>query len=215
MPPLLQDRDYTVVVARTATLKPSSPPGFEDRWNAAHDAILTLASKCEELDPDGITVYISSKDSEPPFKRYRQVTSDQLLRVFDANYPPTTLNLLDGLQAALDDYFDRKTAGKTKPNGEIIVVLIDGEPADRMAVAHAIVTATHKLDQPQELGIGFAQVGEDVITTGFLTALDENLRSTAGAKFDIVKTKVLETIEPTALTEFLSDIFSDSGLDGG
>ena len=205
--PLLQDRDYTVVVAKTATLTPSSPPGFEDRWNTAHEAILTLVGKCEELDPDGITVYISSKNSEPPFKRYRQVTSDQLHRVFDANFPPAALNLLDGLQAALDDYFDRKTAGKTKPNGEIIVVLIDGEPADRMAVAHAIVAATHKLDHPQELGIGFAQVGEDMIATGFLAALDENLRSMAGAKFDIVKTGVLEAIEPAALTTFLSSIF--------
>ena len=207
--PLLQNRDYTVVVAKTATSTPSSPPGFENRWTAAHDAILSLAAKCEELDPDGITVYVSCKDSVPAFRRYRQVTSAQLTQVFDTNYPPMALNLLDGLQAALDDYFDRKAAEKTKPNGEIIVVLIDGEPVDRMAVAHAIVAATHRLEQPQELGIGFAQVGEDAITTGFLTALDENLRSTAGAKFDIVKTGALETIEPTALTAFLSDIFDN------
>lgn len=204
---LLENRDYTVIVAKTAISGPSSPPGFETRWDTAHDAILALARKCEELDPDGITVYISSKHLLPPFKRYRQVTSNQLPQVFDANYPPTALNLLDGLQSALDDYFDRKAAGKTKPNGEIIIVLIDGEPVDRMAVAHAIVEATHKLDQPQELGIGFAQVGEDIIAKGFLAALDENLRSTAGAKFDIVKTKVLETIEPLTLTEFLLDIF--------
>ena len=193
-------------MAKTAMTGPSSPPGFETRWDTAHDAILALAGKCEELDPDGITVYISSKNLLPPFKCYRQVTPEQLPQVFDTNYPPTTLNLLDGLQAALDEYFDRRAAGKTKPNGEIIIVLIDGEPVDRMAVAHAIVEATHKLDRPQELGIGFAQVGEDIIAKGFLVALDENLRSTAGAKFDIVKTKVLETIEPTTLTEFLLDI---------
>ncbi|HEY9906057.1 MAG TPA: hypothetical protein V6D18_00455 [Thermosynechococcaceae cyanobacterium] len=203
---VLKDRDYTVIVAKTAVSAFRSPPGFEDRWNEARSAILALARQCEAFDPDGITVYVSSSDLTPPFKHYGQVTSDHLSQVFDENYPPQALNLLDGLKTALDSYFDRKAAGQTKRNGEIIIVLIDGEPADRMAVAHAIVEATHKLDQPQELGIGFAQVGEDIIARGFLAALDENLRSTAGAKFDIVKTRVLETIEPETLTAFLLEI---------
>ncbi len=204
--PLLENRDYTVIVAKTAPSVAVTPPGFSDRWNAAHDAILGLARKCEEFDPDGINIYMSSKDQPTGFRQYRQVKSSELASVFRDNYPPESLNLLDGLRTALTDYFTRKANGQTKPNGEIMIVLIDGEPSDRMAIVHTIVEATQKMEQDQELGIGFAQIGEDLIAKGFLTALDDDLKSKAGAKFDIVKTVALKEIQPTALSNFLRDI---------
>lgn len=204
--PLLENRDYTVIVAKTAPSVVPTPPGFDDRWKSAHEAVLALAKKCEEYDPDGITIYISSHHSSEAFKQYRQVTPDKLETIFDENYPPETLNLLDGLHTALDEYFARKQAGRAKPNGAIIIVLIDGEPKDRMAIAKTIVAATEKISHPQELGIGFAQIGDDIIARGFLTSLDHDLRSTAGAKFDIVKTRVLDEIGTNCLTEFLMDV---------
>ncbi|MGA7934449.1 MAG: hypothetical protein WCA35_12955 [Kovacikia sp.] len=208
--PLLENRDYTIIVAKTSPSVGLTPPGFKDCWEAAHTAIIALTERCESLDPDGITVYIYSKEYPAgPFKQYKQVTSDQLGQIFGENYPPNALNLLDGLRTALDDYFARKAAGKTKPNGEIIVVLIDGEPSDRMAIVKTIVDATHQMDTDLELGIGFAQIGDDIIARGFLTALDEDLRSSAGAKFDIVNTRVLEKIETCCLTDFLLDIIQD------
>lgn len=205
--PLLENRDYTVIVAKTAPSVTLTPPGFDDRWKSAHTAILALAKACEEHDPDGITIYMSSSDSASgAFRQYRQVTPDKLETIFDENYPPQTLNLLEGLHTALDDYFARRLAGQAKPNGATIIVLIDGEPQDRMAIAKTLVEATENMTHPQELGIGFAQVGDDIIARGFLTALDHDLRSTAGAKFDIVKTRVLDEIGPNCLTEFLMDV---------
>lgn len=205
--PLLENRDYTVIVAKTAPSVTLTPPGFDDRWKLAHKAVVALAKACEEHDPDGITIYMSSTDSAPgAFKQYRQVTPDKLETIFDENYPPHGLNLLEGLHTALDDYFARKLAGRAKPNGAIVIVLIDGEPQDRMAIVKTIVDASAKLEHPQELGIGFAQVGDDIIARGFLAALDHDLRSTAGAKFDIVKTRVLDEIGTHCLTEFLMDV---------
>ncbi len=207
---LLENRDYTVIIAKTAPSVAMTPPGFADRWQAAHNAIVALAKTCEAYDPDGINIYISSQNHpEGAFKPYTQVKSGQIGEIFGENYPPESLNLLDGLQSALDDYFTRKDKNQTKPNGEIIIVLIDGEPSDRMAIVKAIVEAAGKLERDQELGIGFAQIGDDIIARGFLEALDENLRSTAGAKFDIVNTRVLEEIQPGCLTDFLSDIIHD------
>jgi hypothetical protein len=204
---LLENRDYTVIVAKTLPTLGHNPPGYEQRWIDAHDAIVSLAQKCEELDPDGITIYISSKDyPQGCFRRYDKVTPSQLTAVFDDNYPPEVLDLLSGLQIALDDFLFRKAAQQTKPNGEIIVVLIDGEPCDRLAIIKTIVDAAAKLDSDNELGIGFAQIGDDVIARGFLNALDADLRSTAGAKFDIVHTRILEDIKPECLTNFLMDI---------
>jgi len=213
---LLQNRDYTLIVAKTAASITTMPPGYENRWAAARAAIVALAQACEELDPDGITVYISSRDhSEGTFKRYEQVSPAQIEQIFQENYPPENLSLLDGLQCALDDYFTRKTAKLAKQNGAIIIVLIDGEPLDRMKIAKAIAHAANKLDSDNELGIGFAHIGDDLIARGFLSALDDNLRfrkadssqeSHIGAKFDIVHTKVFQEIDPACLTDFLVDI---------
>lgn len=204
---ILKDRDYTVIIAKTAGSLVTAPPHFEQRWTDARAAIVALAQTCEQLDPDGITIYISSKHSTAgAFEQHKQVTPTQVETIFEQNYPPETLSLLDGLKLALDDYFTRKAAQQTKPNGAIIIVLVDGEPSDRASVVKAIVQATEQIDVDEELGIGFVQVGDDLIARGFLNALDQDLRSQAGAKFDIVHTRVLDAIAPTALTDFLTDI---------
>ncbi|MBL1174210.1 hypothetical protein [Pantanalinema sp. GBBB05] len=206
----LDNRDYTVLVAKTAPSTAYASPKFHQSWSDAHRAIVTLVQKCETFDPDGITIYISSKDHAAGlFRQYRHVTSNVIEEIFNENYPPETLNLLDGLSIALTDYFTRKQAGQTKPNGEMIVVLIDGEPQDRMEIVKTIVEAAEQLDSDHELGIGFVQVGNDLIARGFLNSLDDDLRSRAGAKFDIVHTQTLDNIQADCLTEFLKDIIRD------
>jgi hypothetical protein len=207
---LLKDRDYVVIMAKTAPSVGELPPGYEQRWTHAHDAIIALAQTCQTFDPDGITIYISSKNyPQGCFRRYDQVTANQLTSIFDDNYPPEALDLLSGLQVALDDYLTRKAAQQTKPNGEMIVVLIDGEPRDRLSIVKTIVDTTAQLDADNELRIGFAQIGDDVIARGFLNALDTDLRSKANAKFDIVHTRVLDDIKPECLTQFLVDIIRE------
>lgn len=206
---LLKNRDYTVIVAKTATNNPQALPGFEHRWSSAEAAIMTLVEKCQEFDPDGVTIYISSQEQAPiPFKKYEQVTAGKLGAIFQENYPPEILNLLEVLKIALDDFLNRKASGQMKQNGEIILVVVDGEPGDRMALVRAIVQATQQIERDEELGIGFVQIGNNLLAKGFLQALDENLHS-AGAKFDVVHTKELEDIPPTCLTEFLLDIIRD------
>lgn len=201
---LLRDRDYTVIIAKTASERSINPPRFAERWITAESAVMTLIQKCQDFDPDGITIYISCRSPEETcmFKKYEQVKTAELSQVIQAGYPPEKVDLQIVLQTALDSYFDRRSAQRTKPNGELILVLLDGEPSDRMAVAKLIKTTTHQLNSDQELRINFVQIGDDGIAHGFLSALDENLQS-VGAKFDIVSTKLLEEIQPTSLTEFL------------
>ncbi|MFM6498686.1 MAG: hypothetical protein ACKPHF_17585, partial [Dolichospermum sp.] len=94
-----------------------------------------LASKCEQLDPDGITIYLFSGK----FKRYENVTSAKVSQIFKENDPSGTTDLAGVLQDALNNYFQRKAAGQTKPNGETILVITDGEPDDRKAVFEVII----------------------------------------------------------------------------
>lgn len=207
---LLYNRDYTLIIAKTSDEQTHKPPGFAQRWTAAQDAVLTLAQACEAHDPDGISLYVSCRSPQEcsEFKKYDRITSAQLPQVLEENYPPHQINLRQVLRAALADYFDRKTAGTTKANGEIILVLLDGEPNDRMAVARDIKDATHRIDTDEELGIGFVQIGEDFLAQGFLTALDDYLKE-MGAKYDIVNTRLLNTIESHSLTEFLLSTLYD------
>lgn len=207
---ILKNRDYTIIIAKTSIDDGNKPPNFAERWAAAQTSILALAQTCEAHDPDGVTLYVSCDSSEEDcqFKKYEHVTSTKLTQVIQEHYPPHQINLQRVLQTALDDYFVRKERGVTKANGEIMLVLLDGEPRDRMALAKVIKEATHKLEVDEELGIGFVQIGEDLLAKGFLTALDDHLKS-VGAKFDIVNTKLLDSIEPDSLTEFLLSTLYD------
>ncbi|MEO1403988.1 MAG: hypothetical protein AAFV72_22435 [Cyanobacteria bacterium J06635_1] len=207
---LLKGRDYTIIFGKTIAEPLRKPPGFEERWQQAQQAISQLAKQCEALDPDGITLYVASDQADQTlaFRKYTHVTSFKLQALIAANYPPTSLYLKPVLQDALDGYFARKAVGQTKPNGEIILVLLDGEPCDRANIAKLIMQASHQLDRDEELGIGFVQIGDDFIARGFLTALDDNLQE-FGAKFDIVDTKALENIQPDSLLDFLKDVIHD------
>lgn len=201
---LLRDRDYTIIIAKTASERSINPPKFAERWTTAESSILTLIQKCQDFDPDGITLYVSCRSPEEicMFKKYEQVKAVELAQIVQAGYPPEKVDLQTVMESALESYFNRKSARQTKQNGELILVLLDGEPSDRMAIAKLIKNTTHQLDSDQELRINFVQIGDDGIAHGFLNALDENLQS-VGAKFDIVSTRLLEEIQPTSLTEFL------------
>jgi hypothetical protein len=163
-----------------------------------------LARKCEEFDPDGITIYLFSGR----FRRYDNVTSDKVTQIYQENEPMGRTDLAAVLQDALNNYFQRKTAGKTKPNGETILVITDGEPDDRKAVMRQIIEASRKLDRDEELAISLIQVGHDRQATEFLKALDDQLES-AGAKFDIVDTITIDDMEDMTLAEVLLNAVTD------
>ncbi|NJO40460.1 MAG: hypothetical protein HC769_14260 [Cyanobacteria bacterium CRU_2_1] len=178
--------------------------GGKTRWDEAQESTIALARKCEQLDPDGITVYVFSGR----FKRYDEVTSAKVSQIFLENDPMGTTNLAAVLKDALDNYFQRKSAGQTKPGGETILVITDGEPDDRRAVMEVIVSATRKMDRDEELAISFVQVGSDAQATKFLKALDDQLQ-TVGAKFDICDAITMDEMEDMSVAEILIKAITD------
>jgi len=207
---LLKDRDYTFIVAKSARLAVEQLPIITERWLSAQGAIFALAKQCEEWDSDGITLYINPASAGNPqlFKRFDRVLSQHLNQIFTENIPLDSLNLSAVLKIALDDYFERKATEQTKANGEIVIVVTDGEPEDRRAIVKTIAAATKRMERDEELGIGFIQVGDDALGMGFLTALDDDMQS-AGAMFDIVHTRTLKEIEASSLAVFLAETITD------
>jgi hypothetical protein len=70
------------------------------------ESTLALANKCEELDPDGITVYTFAGK----FKRYENVTANRVAQIFKENEPAGRTDLAAVLQDVLNDYFKRRAA---------------------------------------------------------------------------------------------------------
>ncbi|BAU08183.1 vWA domain-containing protein [Fischerella sp. NIES-3754] len=201
---MVSDRDYTLIIDKSGSMSTPDQAGGRSRWEIAQESTLALARKCEQFDPDGITVYVFSGR----FKRYNDVTSAKVAQIFLENDPAGTTNLAGVLQDAINNYFQRKAAGKTKANGETILVITDGEPDDRKAVFEVIISATRQMERDEELGISIIQVGSDPQATKFLKALDDQMQS-VGAKFDICDTITLDDMEDMSLADVLMNAVAD------
>jgi uncharacterized protein YegL len=201
---MLDQRDCTLIIDKSGSMSIKDIAGGKSRWNSMQESTLALASKCEDLDPDGITVYLFSGR----FKRYENVTSSKVQQIFTENEPLGGTDLAGVLQDAINSYFQRKAAGQTKPNGEIIIVVTDGEPDDRKAVMRAIIEASRRMEKDEELAVSFIQIGRDADATKFLKALDDEMQS-VGAKFDIVDTITIDDMENLTLSEVLLNAIAD------
>jgi VWA domain-containing protein len=193
----MSQRDYTLIIDKSGSMGLKDQPGGRSRWAVARESAEALAARCDELDPDGITLYLFASK----FKRYDNVNAGRIGKVFLENEPCGGTDLAAVLTHAFASYFERKRAGKAK-EGETIVVVTDGEPDDRMAVMKAIVAASRKIDRDEELGVSMVQVGNDPAATKFLKILDDELVG-AGAPFDICDTVTLDEMEDIGLTEVL------------
>ncbi|ACB52616.1 unknown [Crocosphaera subtropica ATCC 51142] len=200
----IENRDYTLMIDKSSSMATSDGPDGKTRWQIAQESTLALAKKCEEIDPDGITVYVFSGR----FRRYDNVTSDKVTKVYEENEPMGQTDLATVLQDGLNNYFERKAAGTTQANGETFIIITDGEPTDRKAVISLIMDASQKVDREDELGISFIQVGTDKNATRFYKALDDDLQS-AGAKFDIVDTVTVDDMKGMSLTDVLLNALID------
>ncbi|HEY9750474.1 MAG TPA: VWA domain-containing protein [Allocoleopsis sp.] len=199
----MKDRDYTLIIDKSGSMSTPDQRGGRTRWAEVQESTLALARKCEQFDPDGITVYLFSSR----FKRYDDVTAAKVEQLFLENDPSGTTNLASVLHDATNSYLQRKRAGQAK-QGETILVITDGEPDDRRAVMEVIVNASRQLDQDEELAISLIQVGSDPQASKFLKALDDQMQS-IGAKFDICDTITFDDMADMSLAEVLTNAIND------
>lgn len=205
LPEELKSRDYTIIIDKSGSMTTKDyENGTKSRWQVMEETTKAFARYCEEIDPDGITVYTFSGR----FKRYDNVTTSKVEQIFQETYPMGRTNLDKVLKDALDNYFQRKENGSAKPNGEIFLVFTDGAPDDKPPVISVIVDATRRIDLDSEIGISFIQVGSDPEATQFLQELDDDLEKN-GAKYDICNTLTLDDLEDISPPEVLLRAIND------
>ena len=200
----VENRDYTLIIDKSGSMSTPDQAGGRSRWEMAQESTLALARKCEQFDPDGITVYLFSSR----FKRYNNVTSSKVAQIFQENDPAGTTDLASVLKDAANRYFESKAAGEAKAGGETILVVTDGEPDDRKGVMRAIIEASRQMERDEELAISMIQVGSDATATRFLKALDDELQG-AGAKFDICDAITIDDMADMTLAEVLLNAIAD------
>jgi hypothetical protein len=198
----IQNRDYTLILDKSGSMS-TTDQGGKSRWDYVQESTLAIARKCEQLDPNGITLYTFSGR----FRRYDNVTASRVNQVFLENDPIGSTNLAAVLQDATNNYFQRKASGQTTM-GETLLVVTDGEPDDRRAVIDVIIRATEKMESDAELAISFIQVGDDAGATTFLKALDDQLEG-VGAKYDICDTITIDDMGDLSLAEVLMSAIDD------
>ncbi|MEO0867188.1 MAG: hypothetical protein AAFY17_01840 [Cyanobacteria bacterium J06642_11] len=206
-PDYLLNRNYTLIYAPTRLRRPGRTPGFEHRWQDAHGHIMSMADCCHQLADSGLRVYCKST-AEDDFYLHRSVDRVNLAALMASTPLPDNVVLAPVLATVFEQYFAEKAAGQQPANGEIILILVDSEPVDRLEIAKQIVAASHQLDHHDEIGIGWIQVGDDFITKGFLVTLDDNLRD-KGAKFDIVDHKTIAQMAAMDVSSFLTHVLRD------
>ncbi len=200
---LLKNRHYTFVLARDGQTRLCAPPGLAQQWQTAETSLLAIADACQRFNPQGISLYIADR----PFQKYEGVTREDLQVIFKQGYDAIQdFDLCETLSDMMESYFQRKAKGEIQ--GEIILIVIDTEPKQRQSLIQLLVNATHRIDDEEELGIMFAQVGEDLIAQGFLQALDDDLHQ-AGAHCDIVDTKRLAQLKLEDIHQFLLSAIVD------
>ena len=199
---LLGDRDYTLIIDNSKVMAEKSEG--QSLWSLIENATLVIANKCEEYDFDGLSLYLYADK----FSKFKHINAHQIAHIFQTNLPESNSQLAPVLQAAIDDYFQRRTLGFAKSNGETFIVILGSRPVSPKAVEDIIINAANQISHDEELAILFIQVGLDKQLRELLIKWDDDLQS-LGAKFDICDAIQIEQVKPNILEELLLEAIID------
>ena len=195
---LLLERDYTLIIDKSNNMSTSIPEAQTNLWSVVKETTIAIAQECERFDFDGLSLYLYADN----FERFNYLSKTQMSEILEKTAPSGIAKLSGALQDAISKYFQRRSLGSSKPNGETLIVITASEPVDAEKVQQIIIEASQQMIHNDELGISFIQVGADAKAEKFWQKLDDNLQS-MGAKFDICDTVALEKIDRSLLAEVL------------
>lgn len=177
----------------------SSEPNGTTRWNYMQEVLRDIIKTANEIDDDGITLGFFSGSN---FPMYENVTSEKAKEILNSVTPGGGTYLGPALQQMF-----AKAGGTAKK--DLIVIMLDGEVADRDDTIAQLVAQANKQDNDNACTVLFVQVGDDAGAKNFLKYLDDNLVSKHGAKFDIVDTKTVDEIGSKPFEVVLAEAIVD------
>lgn len=194
----ISNRDYVVVVDQSGSMSAPDCAGNKSRWDYCKESTQALVEKVCTLDPDGVDFYFFNSK----FTRHENITGAKVGSLFTQTSPIGST----AFEPVLSDIFAKHFAKQQRPT--TVLFITDGEATDPSETTKAIIKAANKIEADEELAISFIQVGRDTSAAVFLKKLDDDLQK-AGAKFDIVDTITMETMEGQSLEETLLAAIND------
>lgn len=193
--------DIELAIDRSGSMVEPSGIGTLTRWEASREAAKSIAAEAIKHDEDGLTIVLFGGDKIDVYPNVKDAAA--IDKIFTERKPGGTTPTGVMLEQRLGRYISEKKAGNN-PKPIILACITDGTPDSRADVKNAIVNASNSLDKDEEIGITFLQVGNDTAAESFLKELDDDLK---GAKFDIVNTEKLNSVEDvvTCLENALND----------
>lgn len=187
---IIEEYEIAIVVDRSYSMTTQDVPvksggffGFGSktvsRWDAVGTELAAFAKEVEKIDTDGLDLVFFGGTTTA----HRNLSSADVMRLFDSAKPNGSTPLHSGLMMAID-----VLKGTQKPK-KFIIVYTDGSPDDRYAAKDVIVRQANSQSRDDELTILFLQVGNDRSATDYLRMLDDDLKE---AKFDIVDAKTAD-----------------------
>lgn len=201
----MANKDYTLIIDQSGSMATNDMPGGLTRWKAVAETTFGIASKIVQFDPDGIEVHLFNNR----VTSFQNVTPAKVAELFSENDPCGGTYLAPVLEKAMNAFFTRRDADKAKENGEIIIIVTDGEPSDKAEVAEKIINATHRLQPQDKLSVIFVQVGSAPDAKQYLNALDNDLKG-YGALRDIVSVVTADKVGEKGLNRFLMDAIQET-----
>lgn len=193
-----KEYDYIILVDQSGSMGDQSDKmEGRNRWEEAEEFTTAFARYADKHDDDGITVI--SFSSKPTVTD--GVHADAVSTLFKTHQPGGSTNLAAALEAAF-----KKKFSSSKP--AYILALTDGIPDSESEVVKSIIGASNKIENGDQLGVQFVQIGSDAHAAQFLNRLDEGLEG-KGAKFDIVNSLSREQAESMTFEQMIWAAFND------
>jgi len=194
----LHARDYTLIIDKSTSMDSSDALNGPTRWKVAAELAEGVARKICQLDPDGIDIWLFSST----YKFFPNQSAEKVKEIFKGEQPFGTTALAEVLQKALDNFFAKRDSGRLKLNGELIIVVTDGDADNKWEVKRVLVNGSNRLRPNDKLTVAFFPMGNDPALAKFMNELDTDLVR-EGASRDYVEVMKMSDIEQQGIQQVL------------
>lgn len=196
--------DVELVIDITGSMNEVDGTGNLSKFEWCHEQVRTLAAR---LNPYHKTFTITTFNNA--FQTMENCTPERVEEIYAEIHPRGGTDLVDPLEARL-----HAALGKHRDSGRpvLIAVITDGEPnipPDPHVVNQAIIAATQRMNDPDQIVVTFLQIGDTFVGRDFCVDLDDNLVN-EGARYDIVDTKTFAELKSEGLVDALIDAIIES-----
>ncbi len=190
-----------VLIDQSGSMAICDCPNGLSRWNYVKEQVTGLAHEAAAIDADGIDIILFGGTVD----HYSNITGSNIDITLSKVRPRGTTPMLDALKIA---------HSKTENKKAFFIIFTDGEPdggqAGQVSVAKEIVAAVNKQQNDEQQTHLFIQVGNDAVSTAFLSMLDNDLQSIYKAKYDAVDVVLAtDAVHYTSLSELLMKSMKD------